>query len=84
MTLNSIIEWYSPHSSAHLPAYSPSRVGVNDQKLSLPMYMSFLYRKSMIQKEWITSRDWSLILTLLSTGRYNVGSSLTTFPLASV
>jgi hypothetical protein len=33
------------------------------------MYMSFLYRKSMIQKEWMTSREVSLILTFLSTGR---------------
>ena len=30
----------------------------------------------MIQNEWMTSRDWSLILTVSSTGRYSVGSSL--------
>src|SRR6185437_6959842 len=73
-TLKSITEWYSPQSSAHLPAYVPSRVGVNDHELSRPMYMSFLYRKSMIQKEWMTSRDWRSMRTVLFTGRYRVGS----------
>ena len=58
-----------------MPAYVPSRVGVTWKVLVRPGIMSCLYRNAGIQNEWMTSRESSVNSTVLSTGRYSVGTS---------
>ena len=74
LTLNSIREWSTPQSSAHLPAKVPSRFGVTSNLFSRPGTMSIFMRNAGIQNEWMTSGEVSSKTTDLSTGRYSVGA----------
>ena len=69
-TSNVIFECHRPQNSAHWAWNVPSTVGVNVNVLVRPGIASRLNRRSGTKKEWITSRDVSVISTGSSTGRY--------------
>ncbi len=61
MALWRIVEWPSPHSSAHTTGYSPSLLLVVTRRcVSMPGTASIFMRKAGTQKSWITSLDWTV------------------------
>jgi len=49
--------WFTPHSSEHIPRYTPGRAIFNLTWLSRPGTPSILIPSSGIAQEWITSAD---------------------------
>lgn len=75
-TLNSIREWSTPHSSAHLPMKVPSLFGVTWKALVWPGITSCFIRNGTTQKEWMTSREVRTKRTVLPLGSHRVGPGL--------
>ncbi|CAM5530481.1 hypothetical protein SVIOM342S_03867 [Streptomyces violaceorubidus] len=76
LTLNSILEWSTPHSSAHLPGEVPSLLGVTSKALVWPGMTSCFMRNGTTQKEWMTSREVRTKRTVLPLGGQRVGPGL--------
>src|SRR5438093_1385911 len=68
LTMKVIFECQSPQNSAHWAGNVPILLAVKVNVFVRPGITSRLNRKAGTKKEWITSREWSSILTGSATG----------------